>query len=673
MRKFFGTLLIIFLLAGPLFSQAAVLKSTYPRLANYFLKWEISNEEAEELAQWDLLILDMEVQENSPGQLEKIRELNPNVIILAYITSQEIFNNVNSYDKVSLRQRLANRIIEGWWLKDASGQKISNWTGTSMLNLSSKAQTNSSGDRFNDYLPKFVAQEIQSTGLWDGVFYDNTWGDISWLNNGDLDLNNDGRVDTKSVADSLWSAGFKKMLESTRKLTGDDFIIVGNGRVYDGYQAILNGMIFEDFPSAWEADGTWTGSMNSYLDIPLLNHYPNISIINVIDKNQENYRHFRFGLVSTLLGEGFYSFDYGISNHGQTWWYDEYDVNLGPAESKPYNLLKKNSTKLEPGLWRRDFKYASVILNSTDKDRGYIFSKEEMERIKGVQDLEINSGERINYLRLSPEDGVILLKKTSLIKNNAFTNGYFFRVFDSQGEQLRNGFFSYFNNFPGGEELIIASGSNDEEQSVSLASKDGEIELYKNGNQLVSFNPYNNLFHGQLSLAAEVDDGYVRRVVVGPKAGGGPQILVFTLDGKIRANFFAYNKKLRGGLNVALGDVDADGEDEIVTGPGRGEKPLIKVFSLEGDLEESFLAYNKNFKGGVDVAVADVTNDGKQDIITGPQAGGGPHIRVFDYKGHPQAGFFAYDKSFRGGVEVATSDLDEDGQIEILVGIKNFY
>ena len=45
-------------------AQASVLP--YPRKANFFLKWEISDSEARELSKWDLLILDMEVQARQP-------------------------------------------------------------------------------------------------------------------------------------------------------------------------------------------------------------------------------------------------------------------------------------------------------------------------------------------------------------------------------------------------------------------------------------------------------------------------------------------------------------------------------------------------------------------------------------------------------------------------------
>src|SRR3989338_6697430 len=64
-----------------------------PKRANYYLAWEIPPSKITELARWDLLILDMETQVRSLSALKKIRELNPNIIMLVYITPQEIKNN----------------------------------------------------------------------------------------------------------------------------------------------------------------------------------------------------------------------------------------------------------------------------------------------------------------------------------------------------------------------------------------------------------------------------------------------------------------------------------------------------------------------------------------------------------------------------------------------------
>lgn len=668
---FLAVTLAVFFISAP--ARAAAVKPIYPRLANYFLKWEISPSEAKELAKWDLLILDMETAENSRAQLIKIRQLNPKIIILAYITSEEILDDVSGYDMASLRQGLAGGFFDGWWLRDQHGNKVSNWPYTKMFNLTDGALPNASGQRLNDYLPQFVADKIAATGLWDGVFYDNTWGDISWLNNGNLDLNNDGASDTPAQADIAWAAGFKKMLAKTRALTGPNFIIIGNGHVYDGYQSIMNGMMLESFPPPWEDGGTWTAAMKTYLKLPTLNPEPAVSVVNVTDKNQFNYQHFRYGLASALLGNGFYSFDYDLSNHGQTWWYDEYNVTLGPASSPAFNLLAGSDTVLKPGLWRRDFKNGVAIVNSTDQKQNYVFLKEELEKISGAQAPAINNGAKINFIQLASKDGLILLKRNTEIKNSPFTNGYFYRVFDLAGNQTRNGFFSYVSAYPGEAEIIRASGLNDAVTDISLSAAIGQLNLYQDGQRLTAFYPYGQTYKKAVNLAARLDNGYFKKIVTGAGPGGGPQVSIFSPGGKLEGRFFAYDKRLRGGVSVALADLDGDGQDEIITGPGEGDKSGIKIFKLTGQLKNSFWAYGDNFSGGINVAAGDVNGDGVPEIVTVPASGGGPHVRVFTAQGQVLTNFFAYDESYHGGARVSVSDINEDGQVEILVGIKNFY
>jgi hypothetical protein len=71
--------------------------------------------------------------------------------------------------------------------------------------------------------------------------------------------------------------------------------------------------------------------------------------------------------------------------------------------------------------------------------------------------------------------------------------------------------------------------------------------------------------------------------------------------------------------------------------------------------------------------VGDINQDGCEEIVTGPLAGGGPHVRVFNSKGSPVSSFFAYDKSYRGGIRVSVGEVGGSDKTEILVGLKNFY
>jgi hypothetical protein len=63
-----------------------------------------------------------------------------------------------------------------------------------------------------------------------------------------------------------------------------------------------------------------------------------------------------------------------------------------------------------------------------------------------------------------------------------------------------------------------------------------------------------------------------------------------------------------------------------------------------------------------------VDGNGRADVITGPGIGGGPDVRVFmNATPTPMAAFFAFEPAFTGGGRVASTDLNADGVDEILV------
>jgi len=657
------------------FAQTSAPKA-YPHLANYFLKWTIEDSEVPELAKWDLLILDMEVQENSRANVEKIRQLNPDIKILAYITSQEVIGDIyqNQWQIYgNLRKRLVDNIDNSWWLRDKAGNKISFWPGTYMLNITSGCGSSAAGDKWNEYLPSFVKNEIYDSGLWDGVFYDNLWGDVTWVRNGDMDINRDGNIKPIAEINRQWASGNKAMLTRSRELFGNNFIIMGNGMVYDGYQPYLNGMMFESFPSPWENGGTWSGSMNTYAKISATNRQPNISVLNTYNKDRNNFTKVRFGLASTLMQDsGYFSYDYNNTNHGQVWWYDEYDVSLGKPLFPAFNILDKTNDKFKPGLWRRDFENGVVILNSTGQEQKYIFAREEFEKINGQQDRSVNNGAIINWIKVAPNDAVVLLKRNTEIINNSFYNGNFVRVYNDQGTQVRNGFFSYLDNFPGNEQVIVMDLDNDGTKEY-LANGNGNLSFYKNGKKTKTFNPYKSKFKGEISTAlVDLDNNGKYEIITGAGKGGGPQVQIMSSDGNVVGTFFAYDKTFRGGVNVAGGNIGGDAKKEIVTGPGVGLTPEVRIYGSNGKLFFKFLAYDKGFKGGVNVAVGDVNGDGKNEIITGAGAGGSPEIRVFDIYGKLIKKFLAYDKSIKTGVKVIVEDINNDGIDEILASSANF-
>jgi uncharacterized protein YkwD len=160
-------------------------------------------------------------------------------------------------------------------------------------------------------------------------------------------------------------------------------------------------------------------------------------------------------------------------------------------------------------------------------------------------------------------------------------------------------------------------------------------------------------------------------VVMGAGQGGGPQVVAFNpTTGQQVFNFMAFASNFRGGVTVAAGDVNGDGYDDLVVAAGQGGGPHVKIFNgRTGQLIREFMAYETSFRGGVYLAVGDVNGDGKADVITGTGVGGGPLVKVWDgATGAMLSSYYAYASAFRGGVTVAAGDVNGDGKDDIVVG-----
>ncbi len=165
-------------------------------------------------------------------------------------------------------------------------------------------------------------------------------------------------------------------------------------------------------------------------------------------------------------------------------------------------------------------------------------------------------------------------------------------------------------------------------------------------------------------------DGLPDRIAVGIKGGGGPHVKVFDGSGNLLQSFFAYAPGFLGGVDVALGDVNNDGVDDVITGASGGISPHVKVFDgRDGSEIRSFFAFDARFRGGVNVDDGDTNHDGTDDIIVGAAVGTSPHVKVFDGRTLAELhSFYAYDGAFVGGVRVSGGDLNGDGRDDIITG-----
>jgi len=572
MKKIILAAAVFILLPFATYADSNSLSAHNPKTANAFLRWNLTAPEAERLARYDLLILDMENQVNNPELIKRIRQLNPDITILAYISSQEIRHDTAIHPEVTLRQKMFARLPESWYLRDTNTFKISFWDKTWMINVTDGAPLDK-GERFNDYLPRFIDEEILSTGLWDGIFYDNLWDSVSWLNGGNVDINNDGSAESALELNQAWQKGVTKMLQNTRNRVGYDYILMANSSSFKAYQPFLNGRMFEDFPSTYEKDGSWQGNVDNYQEIKALNVQPNIYIFNSTNTPKDNYSKMRYGLVSSLLfNDVYFSFDNSIYDHGQTWWYDEYEVALGRALGIARQL---NATQNVNNIWRRDFVGGMVLLNNSVSEQSFAIEPG-YRKLYGAQDVIVNSGGEVTQVTIGPRDALILQKV--LPRQNIYLKNYYrYQIYSALGEQL-------YNNYQWGSDVY----------------KNGELIKPEKNNQVSQIKS--------------------RQVIVGgTRIEGSPtstkaNIKIYNAKNKLVGIFQAYPDNLKSGVKVALGDINGDKQLEIATLPVYGE-PHLKIFNLKGKLlKEYWLGFTTD-RFYYDLTMSDVNADKLAEIL----------------------------------------------------------
>ena len=184
---------------------------------------------------------------------------------------------------------------------------------------------------------------------------------------------------------------------------------------------------------------------------------------------------------------------------------------------------------------------------------------------------------------------------------------------------------------------------------------------------------------GVVRYVATVEEG--RRLAVGGSENG--QASLFTPNvvsgqyggpGSTPAGLFP---GYAGNVRVAVGDVDGDGipDTVLITGPGTP----IRFAAISGKDNATLLvpvmapfAGSEDFTGGGFVAVADLDNDGRAEVIITPDQGGGPRVTIFGLPPNGAVGvkanFFGIDDpSFRGGARAAAGDVNGDGVQDIAV------
>jgi hypothetical protein len=199
------------------------------------------------------------------------------------------------------------------------------------------------------------------------------------------------------------------------------------------------------------------------------------------------------------------------------------------------------------------------------------------------------------------------------------------------------------------------------------------------GTLAFSVTPFDPAFKGGVRVAmADVNGDAALDLIVGTGPGIATQVKVY--DGKTQQllqTFAPFEASFTGGVYVAGGDIDGDGKAEVVITPDEGGGPRVRIFrgSNFTQLSDFFGIADPNFRGGARAAVGDLNGDGKGDVVVAAGFGGGPRIAAFNGVTMTNTGgqylfgdFFAFEQTLRNGSFVAVADLNGDGFADLATG-----
>ena len=202
--------------------------------------------------------------------------------------------------------------------------------------------------------------------------------------------------------------------------------------------------------------------------------------------------------------------------------------------------------------------------------------------------------------------------------------------------------------------------------TVNLAEEDFEIK------------PLSLKHQGpEISLAVADFDGDGADEIALAAKQGGQTVTLSELDGTPIRSF----PVAASGISLAAGDIDGNGTPEIIVASRASNRNRVFVYDAEGAAVDSIALFDKNTR--MSPAVGDIDGDQRADLIAGQllkadqvavynaASQARHHFSVFQDRAQPRKkpGNSAKANGITYGVQVASSDFDDDGKAEIVAAM----
>ena len=175
-----------------------------------------------------------------------------------------------------------------------------------------------------------------------------------------------------AISDGEWAEATKKIMQGIEELNTEGKLVVFNAGLefsdIDEYGEFMDGYVLENFLGEWGAD--YAAGLEA-----ADSGYVVVYAVDTDDTGEKDMERMRLGLTLSLLNDNaYFAYDFGPRDHGQAWWFPEYDVDLGEPLGAYYE---------KDGAYWREFERGTVV-SSPYADVDVIFDEEHADAATGV-------------------------------------------------------------------------------------------------------------------------------------------------------------------------------------------------------------------------------------------------------------------------------------------------
>lgn len=303
------------------------------------------------------------VQPQMPDFIWRIRQLNPNAVILPYrFAEEENPASPSGNSTISIDYQFFQGVADGWYLRDSKGNYVTNSGGPIRFMNTSPFAPVVNGQTFVGREVDWLAHTVFPSGLWDGVYLSdlyatNPFGMPNTSNPAlfDVDFNGDGIRETPAEAWDITGPAAIQLLQQIQNADGGQQLIMGNNGPWPEFSLApyINGNEFECADFAWDprvfqqvgnlSQAGWRAFLDSYRTMQATARVPRINTVmacGVVTSGtpttgystptSTDLQNHRLTMATTLLDDGFYGFDLHDENSAPLWM-DEYSVDSSGA------------------------------------------------------------------------------------------------------------------------------------------------------------------------------------------------------------------------------------------------------------------------------------------------------------------------------------------------------